>query len=50
MLGGKGVKSDDGISKRSCCSDVFPGESGQARLGYISREVAESLGVGVRNA
>ena len=43
MLGSKGVKAGDGISERSCCAYMLPGESGQARLWTVSRGTRDSI-------
>ena len=45
MLGSEGVKADDGISERSCCPYMLPGESGQTRLWELakSQRIASSL-------
>ena len=43
MLGSKCVKAGDGISERSCCPYVLPGDSGQARLGKIRKEATDSI-------
>ena len=50
MLGSKGTKAVDGISERSCCPYMLPGESGQARLWKISKEAQDGREYGGMNA
>ena len=46
MLGSKCVKTVDGVSERSCCPYMLPGESGQARLWKVSKEATDSVEFG----